>query len=363
MRIIYPYNEILPKRSAHDVFIFDSCAALATQGMDVSLLCGKGSASDLFDHYAVPPHCFSIQRLPIVRKNNLFNISWNTPFFFCVQRQIRRIRPDWVIMSVPKQAAYHLARKISHVRYLYEVHQLAYYPDMETLPSTFHVEQQLLQRADLITVTTQALKKILLAPPYSIQIPIEVVPLAVKKEPLPPPESGEPLTLMYIGQLYAGQGLPHLLEAVSQVEGVQLKVVGGKQDEIAHLKKRHAQVEFLGYIPPGEVCAVAQQADAFVAPFEPTGRMPYVAHTKLFEYARMGRPFIAPKMPVVEEHFTNGEGVLLYEPGNTEDLVKKMRLLKDAKTREHLQKQILNYKTAFSWEARATRYSELLNTK
>lgn len=83
MRIVYPYNEILPKKRAHDLFIVHECAALADLGWQVTLLIGKGSEkSSLFNHYQIPlSNQLQIESLPLIRKNNLFGISWNLPFF------------------------------------------------------------------------------------------------------------------------------------------------------------------------------------------------------------------------------------------------------------------------------------------
>lgn len=369
MRIVYPYNEILPKRSAHDIFIFDECASLAKKGCDVTMLCGKGgkTTTELFEHYHVPNNAFAIKQLPIVRKNNWFNASWNLPFLLFSQQQIKKICPDWIFLSVRKQGLYHLFRKLPNARYLYEIHELAFYPYMKKCSDEFYQEKRMLERADLITVTTSALKEILIAPPYSLRVPIEVVSLAVKTKSLPPPERESHLNLMYIGQLYAGQGIPKLLSAMHHVEGVKLKIVGGKEREIADLKSLaeklgvQNRVEFIGYLPPAQLSKIAQQADAFVAPFELVGRMPYVAHTKLFEYAHWGRPIIAPDMPSVREHLSEGRGVLLYEPSHTEALVKCINSLKDKSTLTRLQNEMSDYRERFTWERRAAHYFDLLS--
>jgi len=370
MRIIYPYNEVLPKKKAHDVYIFDECAAMAQVGYDVTLLCGRGSAKkeELFKHYHVPNDAFHIKQLPIIRKNNPLNLSWNYPFFFFSQQEIRRTKPDWVFLSVRKQGSYHLHRKIAKVRYLYEIHELAYYPHMDNYPYDFHMERMMLKQADLITVTTDALKQILLKPPYSLTVPIEVVPLAVKRELLPPPpENASPLILMYVGQLYAGQGVPSLIAAIAQVDEVKLKIVGGKGNEILHLEKLATElgvrdsIEFLGFVPPSELTEIAKDSHAFIAPFDRSGRMPYVAHTKLFEYAQWGRPIIASEMPSVWEHFSDGNGVLLYEPENTAALAGCIRLLKEKKFRDRLQSEINLCSGKYSWEVRAKHYQNLLS--
>lgn len=367
MRIVYSYNEILPKKKAHDVFIFQECAALADAGLDLTLLCGKGSLGDedLFQHYGTPlSKRLQIKRLPILRKNNPLHLSWNFPFFFSCQRYLEKQKPDWVFLSVRKQAAYHLKRKCKHVRYLYEVHELMYYPG-ET--SSALQEKEMLVNADLITVTTQALKEILRRPPYSLTVPIFVVPLAVKQQPLPPPpQESNPLVLMYIGQLYLGQGLPTLLRACQKVPNVHLQVVGGKNEEIASLKRLaetlglESRIEWLGFQPPSHLSEIAKSAHAFVAPFDEKERMPYVAHTKLYEYATWGRPFIAPDLPCVREHFSEKEGVLLFQAENVESLAGCIAMLQDDGRREEMQRRICAFAGRFTWDVRAASYLELL---
>lgn len=366
MRIIYPYNEILPKKKAHDVFIFHECAALAAQkGFDVTLLVGQGSDADLFSHYDVPENDhLHLQRLFILRKNNLLRFSWNFPFFFYCQRYIRRVRPDIVICSVRKQGAYHLQRKIPGIQYVYEVHELTWYPNCASACFS-QAEQEMLTNADLITVTTEPLKQILKNPPYLLKNRIEVVPLAVCSKPLLPPSESDTLRLTYVGQLYAGQGLPTLLQALSQMKEVHLKIVGGKTEEIAHLKQlaRKLGVEncvtFLGFIPPSDISSRIQDTDAFVAPFDQVGRMPYVAHTKLFEYAAWGRPIVAPDLPIVREHFSTG--ALLYEPDNPTSLAATLKNLQKRSTLHQLQQEILAYQDRFSWTARAQAYAHFFS--
>lgn len=364
MTIVYPYNEILPKRAAHDCFIFNECAALADLGKPVTLLCGKGSLPDsqLFEYYGIKNKSFQIQSLPIIRKNNPFNLSWNLPFFFATQKYLFQTKPSWVMLSVRKQGAYHLQRKISGIRYLYEVHELASYPPHgDGIP----IDKQMLEKADLITVTTAMLKEILLLPPYCLKNPIEIVPLAVKCHSLPPPPSSGPLHLIYVGQLYAGQGIPTLLSACAQTEGVTLTIIGGKQNEITLLKKEaHAlgideRVIFRGFVSPNELAVCVQEAHAFVAPFDNSGRMPFVAHTKLFEYAHWGRPIVAPKLLIVEEHFQKG-GILLYEAGNPCSLAKAMTSLKEKNLRDRLQSEIEGYAGRFSWDRRSQHYQKCM---
>lgn len=370
-RIVYPYNEILPRGKAHDVYIFDTCAALGAAGMEVALWCGAGSASDeqLFSHYSVPRGAFSVERLPLLRKNLLFRWSWNLPFFWATQKKIEREKPDWLFLSVRKAGHYHLLRKVSGVRYLYEVHELAFYPNGTVDRVALQRELEMFTHADQITVTTEALHAILRAPPYALELPIEVVPLAVKHDPLPPPTPKSAPLFLYIGQLYEGQGIALLLEALAEVPEARLLVVGGTSTEVAFFRE-YAQrqrvdgrVEFVGFSPPSALSKIAQRADAFVAPFVPSGRMPYVAHTKLCEYAQWGRPIVAPRVPALVEEFSEGKGIILYDPKEKGALIHALRLVSEEATRTRLQREIASYAGKYTWEKRVSHYQDLLSTK
>ncbi len=354
-RIVYPYNEILPKRAAHDAFIFQECAALHAAGLSTTLICGRGTwaAPKLFAHYGTPS--FPVHQLPIIRKNNPWRISWNLPFFMATQSYLKKKRPDWVFLSVAKQGAYHLKRKISGIRYLYEVHELAHYPNDSSQSS----DREFLSRADLITVTTEPLKEILLAPPYSLTNRIEVIPLAVDKSPLPPPASNRRLQIAYVGQLYKDQGVDLLVKALSHLEGVDLRIIGGRASEIEAFKSP-PHVTFTGFVPPSELSHHLKGVDVFVAPFFDVGRMPYVAHTKLLDYASWVRPVVAPDIPLLHEHFEEGVDALFFTPKDPSSLAQTIKKLQDPELRATLQTGIQKHAHRYSWKKRALRYESIL---
>lgn len=374
MHIIYPYNEILPKRTAHDVYIFNNCVSLAKEGFQVELLCGAGSQNDgsICEHYHVPSlYGMKTRHLPILRKNNIFSLSWNRVFFYFAQRVLKQERPDVAIFSVLKQGHYHFQRKIPGVRYVYEAHQLAWYPHMplEAKQQEVEMEKSILRKADLVTVTTEALRKILLEAPYSLDVPVKVVPLAVNVSvlPLPEPQASDSLpTAMYVGQLYKGQGIENLLNAIGKAPTIRLEIVGGTETEIKNLKAYSTilgvsdRVRFHGFCSPSKLSSIVSNADVFVAPFEPEGRMPYVAHTKLLEYISWGRPIIAPDMPVVREHFPDGKGVMLFESGSTRGLSDRLTEISQPIIREALQKKSSENVGAYNWQARSERYGKIL---
>lgn len=361
MKILYPYNEILPKKTAHDVYLFRNCVSLAEEGVKVELLCGWSSLGidQLHLYYATAPTpCFRMKTLPILRQLGPF--SWNNLFFNQANRRIERENPTWVLTSVFKQAGYHVARKKEGTRYAYEVHQLSWYPNSDSRErrAAAQKERAILEQMDLVTVTTGALRDILRAPPYALHNPIEVVPLAVASQSLPSPAPTVPLKLMYIGQLYASQGVELLLRALSTVPRIHLEIIGGTSKEIQELQKlSHSlqiaeRVVFHGFLSPEQLPPLAAHAHAFVAPFLATERMPYVAHTKLLEYASWGRPIVAPDLPAVREQLKGLNEELLFEAGNPHSLALSLQKLLNCPWPPP--------QVESSWKARASHYHSLL---
>jgi len=329
------------------------------------------SADQLRKHYGTEKaSSLKVCQLPIVRKNNIINLTWNRIFFSSSQRFIKKLHPDIVIVSVLKQGAYHFSRKVLGSTYVYEVHQLSWYPNMsidDTSRKAIAYEKSILENADLVTVTTHQLKNILLLPPYSLTNRIEIVPLAIRAHSLPTMPSydnTDPLTLAYVGQLYKGQGVENLIDAIAGIDNIKLIIIGGNTKEIAQLSKRDARgtVKFYGFQPPAKIHKLITSSHAFVAPFEPTGRMPYVAHTKLLEYSYWKRPVIAPDLPIVKEHFLDNSGALLYKPGSAEDLRRCIKILQCNNTRKLMQIKTNALQPPLSWENRSSHYSNLLES-
>lgn len=373
MKIILPYNEILPTKKAHDAYLFQQAYYLG-QKDEVTLVVGKGSYSKeaLLNHYGLenflPHNLLQIRELPIIRKNNPLHWSWNFPFFFFTQnflKQSAKAVRGAVILTVFKQGNYHLFKKSPELKYIYEVHEVHYYPEESYDKKKVAQEALMLAQADLVVTTTEALAAILKAPPYRLQNRIVVLPLAssVSSLPLKNANKNSPC-FAYVGQLYGSQGVHLLLEALVTVPEAKLKIVGGKERELFHYRNVAKalgvaeRVVFTGYLPPSQLPLQLQEVDAFVAPFLPTSKMPYVAHVKLVEYICFGKPVVAPNLKVVKEHFPENRGVHLFEAGNSASLSHALRSI----DLERLQGEILPLRSSYSWEQRAERYHSLIQS-
>ncbi len=325
MRVFYPYNEILPTGRAHDVYVVSNCAALAEAGLDVELAVGMGSLDEeeMLEHYPVAK-LPEMAQLPILRRNNTLNLSWNFVFFGACQRLIARERPEVVITSVRKQGIYHFGRKIMGIKYVFELHELG-------KPHEVPAERKMLAAADLVVTTTAALAEILRRPPYNLEVPIEVVPLAVSAKPLPvKAESGERVAA-YVGQLYHKQGVELIIDALAHAKNVRLEIVGGNEQDVERVRQRAVKagvanrVVFHGFMPPSELPKLLAGVDLFVMPSRNIEHKPDVAHTKLLEYTNFGRPIAAPDSPVVAAHLGSLDHVIPYELGSATSLAKALQ--------------------------------------
>jgi glycosyltransferase involved in cell wall biosynthesis len=374
MRLFYLYNEILPTGRAHDVYLFRNCLSLAQEGIDLSLVIGKGSKGDeaLLDHYnGLPTDHFELRRLPIVRKNNFLNISWNRPFFQACQRLIAKERPDLVLLSVRKQGQFHLQRKIPGVKYVYEVHELLWWPENQLLASKKEIEEErlMLSRADLVVVTTASLERILRSPPYALPGPIALVPLASSVDPLSEPVRDLQCGLQcgYVGQLYPQQGVELLLEALKSTPHAQLKIVGGKKEDVLRLKTEaerlgiQKQVQFYGFQPPKQFGEILQDVDLFLMPSANLTIKPHVAHTKLRDYVHFGRPLVAPACVAVQEQLPDESSILFYEVGSASSLAMILNQLSDPHVLLPLQQKARRAAGQFTWKRRALSYAPLLS--
>jgi glycosyltransferase involved in cell wall biosynthesis len=381
MKLLYAYNEVLPKRSAHDVYIWRSCVEIA-KALDppsqITLAIGRSSISDstLHTHYQTEASAsFGVQRLWMMRKSFGLPFTINRVFLQTTQSYIKHHRPDWVLLSVRKQGLFHLARRIDQVRYCYEVHELLYYPNLGDVAqlstkrqAAIRAEAAMLAACDCVTVTTQALANILKQAPYSLPASkIAVVPLAAKSDVCLStlPASSGAFTLGYVGQLYQGQGIEQLLAALAKTpQHIKLKVIGGSPEDIAKHQAHAAQygiddrVRWLGFQPPQKLLSLVQDVPAFVAPFTATTRMPYVAHTKLVDYTGWGRPFIAPAMPVVIEEFAALPraqwGCEIFTPDSAESLADAIQAL----AQPERYSQLASNAAQAHWRAQAMGWSE-----
>ncbi len=170
----------------------------------------------------------------------------------------------------------------------------------------------------------------------------------------------------YVGRLHTmsmDKGVGLLLQAIAQVEGLSLALVGGPDDMAAQLRQQWLKAglrakDFLyaGQVAPVDVPRYQSAFDVCVMPFPWTEHFAYYASPiKLFEYMASGRVIVASELPAYADVVQHGISALLVPPGDVTALAAALKQLRDDTTlRERLalcaRQRVLEQ---YTWTARA----------
>jgi len=180
------------------------------------------------------------------------------------------------------------------------------------------------------------------------------------------------LRLVYAGALTPLYQLDVVVAAVARLargpDGDALDVtldLYGRGDAEASLRAAAAdlgvadRVTFHGRIPVEAVAGEIAAADVGLAPTRRDEFTDFSLSTKIFEYAAMGKPVVASRLPTVARYF--GESVCYFEPGDAVSLAAAVRrVAKESAYREMLVAAAADRVRGLSWEREAARYVALI---
>jgi len=170
--------------------------------------------------------------------------------------------------------------------------------------------------------------------------------------------------LLYFGRLSKEKGLITLLEAAGATNS-RLKLAGNGPEE--EKLKRYTQekkltAEFLGFREGEELRQIILKAKAVIIPSVWYENMPL----SLLEALSLGKLVIASNIGGIPEIIKNGENGLLFKPGDTNDLIAKIKLLKTFDTkiiRERAKKSVMNLTAENNLNEVLGVYQEILKNK
>lgn len=143
-------------------------------------------------------------------------------------------------------------------------------------------------------------------------------------------QSARPV-VVYTGALKADRGVDQMLEAARALPDMELCLVGGKDEEIAHWKNEAQRseipnVRFAGRVPHREIPLYLAAADVLLMMW--TSRVPTIrgcSPMKMFEYMAARRLIVGPAFPAIQEVLENGKDAILFEPDNPAALISALR--------------------------------------
>lgn len=221
------------------------------------------------------------------------------------------------------------------------------------------------KNADKVVALSNSLRATALRTSPGLQI--EVISNGVNTELFRPEpirkDPSQSLRLITVARLVRRKGVEHILKALAQIndKSINLLVVGTGSDRL-FLKKLCAElklddaVDFFGYCPRAELNRLYNSADLFILPSRSESFGMAFA-----EAMACALPVIGTKTGGIVDLIDHGEGGILVEPANVEEIAQailkmknspQMRLEMGRKNREKILRK-------YSWRSVAEQYLEI----
>lgn len=167
------------------------------------------------------------------------------------------------------------------------------------------------------------------------QVEVHHLGVSLERFPFAPrrPDAGE-LRLLFVGRLVEKKGIFDLLEAIRDLPGVRLDVLGSGALEARARAVAGANVHFHGAVLPTEIPTAMAAADLLVAPSKvaPSGDKEGTP-TVILEAMASGLPVLATRHAGIPEMVEDGREGLLVPEGDAAALARAIRAAADSPER------------------------------
>jgi glycosyltransferase involved in cell wall biosynthesis len=315
MKIDYFHISEVPSSFANAVTVVKTCAALAENGAEVTLLCrdGGGSIERIFESYGVS-HRFPIERITLSRLPGIGSSQ------FRLMAMRRMLRSDATVYTREIGVAvlgcalgktvgyeYHAFPRKRFQRWL-----LSRLTALRSKPRIVSITSSV--EAALLAFLGQPRDETFHVVPCGADLPLigETAPAARMAG----------LRVGYVGHLFAGKGANIILGLARRFPGHTFEVVG-RSGEIGAMEDRPDNIVLHGVVPHAAAMDLMQAFDIVLAPYQRGSKDPSgtdlsesFSPVKLFEYMAAAKPIICSDLPVLREVMTHEENGLLVEPGD-----------------------------------------------
>lgn len=382
VKLFYISPSVLPSRTANAVHVIHMCNALAQIGVHVTLF-AKRTVADEAELRTVLQKTYGVE-LPNMRLVTYFGGNGrgdNLRIAMLALRSLWREESPALIVSRNLYASF-IISVIFSKPLVFETHQLEYGFRkfmQRTIMRQSHVLTQVISQR-LVNALHRHVGKY---PSRSLVLhdaaPSGIEPLS-KEEWLLLRNSwadsvGRPLSEMvcgYFGHLYPGRGIEIIEEMAQARPKVDFFVFGGNEEDIASRRESNNlnNLHFMGFLDHARVRHAMASMDLLLMPYQAQVSIGIKGHDtadwmspmKMFEYMAVGVPFIASRLPALEEVLEDGSNCMLADPANADDWISSLdRLLMDRSLGEKIAIQAhAEYKQQYNWVTRATKMLEAL---
>lgn len=383
MRICYvAYPNSLRLRSANAVQTYATLRALKALAPDTLAIVPRVEAGpSAFDGLALHLPRIGIGRLSRFHRSTLWYYAersvyaWLALALLTWLRLVQRQRFDVVYVREVICALWLalLAPRLIGARVVYEVHDLesrnpSRAKERWAQPLLHLIDRLTLTQPAALTSLTAAFRDLLASLGLRDPREVAVLPDAYDETRYAPQDRDaarralglpdEP-TIVYAGLTFAYRGVDLLLDAMADVPGARLILVGGRDQERAALVEQAQRlgigdrVTFVGVQPQDHVPLYLAAADVLVIPDTVTDVT--ASPLKLFEYMAMERAVVCPDLPALRE-ITGGDGALHVPRGDRAALAAALRaLLDDPAQRQALAQRGRERVAPYTYTQRAAR--------
>lgn len=387
MSIVYVHSETFPSDSAGTVFSLNTAAAIAELTGSCHLLVPSGDKTRIKEFIQKNPVCNTegLHLEPLYgldRRQGKIRFSWRGIFYRNVFGKLKSLAKQEKVEAVVTRDL-RLAETYVTTKDLpplvYEAHN--FYGDIEgKWPEGLLVEKSKIERerklggierkvingSSGIVFLTNAMQKIFKAH-YQYLGPGTVAPSGQAiSDQLPAPDR-ERKTVAYVGQLHEHKGVGFLLEAMARLpKDFKLLVIGGDA-YLEETKAKAAQLglaeraTFTGFVSPSLIPGLLAEASVGVVPLLDCFYNRYLTSPmKAFDYIAAGLPIVAPRLETLTDVFIEGQGAILYQPDDVQDLADKiLSLLTDEELYVQTILALPELLAQHSWSARAEKIVSL----
>lgn len=374
---------IVPKTYISQSRVFKESNSLSSKGYKVKIFSltqyAYGSDHEIENGIEIEKVDFNLLRklnFPLHRRSLLI------PFFTVkVLYKLKKFKPDLIYcMNLPSLHIGIIGKKFFKSKCVYDSHDLYIdQPRRKNSPIivrkiTMVYEKFLAKKADFVIQTTDSRCK-----QFNKYYGIE--PLKIMNKPLPPlkdvkrPKSIDKYLISdkkivgYVGSVLPHRGLEQLVEAVSDINNIQIVILGYARGKWAKnfIIKNKGKITLIPAVKPYEITTALTVFDIGISLIQNYGRSYYYScPTKVFELIVAGIPQVASNLPEIERLIVGnpiGPVGKVVNPANIDEIRKAIvELIASPEEYNQYKQNCLKLKPQCLWKSEEEKLLEKINS-
>ena len=354
--LIFAWRDIKnPRAGGSELYFQELAKGWVAKGNKVTMICGGWKGCKKFD---------SIDGVDIIRSGNSATLYLTAPFAYFNLKD----KPD-IVIDVENGVPFFtpIFSRVKKILHVHHVHKDVWFKEFK-FPISFIgylIETKIMplfyRKNKIITISQGSKKeiehegfgKVVGVVNPGIDFP-NFKKFSKEKKP----------TILFLNRIKKYKGLDVLLKSALMLKDKNIKIwVAGTGDYLEEMKRYANEnglnnVEFLGKVDENKKRELMQKAWAFINPSFKEGW-----GIVNIEANYLGTPVIGSNVSGIKDSVVDGKTGLLFEYGNSLDLSNKiMKLVKDKKLRNSMEKQAYKWARKFDWDSKSTEYLSILKS-